>query len=121
VARRGEIAVGDDRLNARFALALSTPARGSQARTTGIRPRRYRSADLALERHGVPCVILTLEQLRELPLGSRDAYVLSLVDGSLTVETILDVAAMPEDEASEILARLLDLGAIGLHPPRSDF
>lgn len=114
-----------DRLNARFAFALATPPRGSNARATGVRVRGDRVADRGparhWEQHAVPCVILTLAQLRDLPLDSRDAYVLSLVDGSLTVESILDVAATPEDETRDILDRLLYLGAIGVHPPTSDF
>jgi hypothetical protein len=129
VANRGNIAaVRDDRWNARFAFALGvtgahappgvrTPPRGSERR-----PKvPARDLSLSLPLGGVPCVIVTHAQLRDLPLDSRDAFVLSLVDGTLTVESIVDVTGMPEDEAMEILGRLLDLGAVGMHPPSSDF
>jgi hypothetical protein len=67
----------------------------------------------------VPWLALTLEGLRFLPLDPRAAYLLSLVDGECTVETILDicVAELGRDEALAILARLLHLGAIDLRDP----
>jgi hypothetical protein len=118
------MALQGDPWNARFALALTTPPPG---RTPGPVTERRRKqpglrrppADLPLE--GVPCVIRTLAELRSFPLESRDAFVLSLVDGNTTVETILDLAGLPEDETFDILGKLVDLGALGVHPPRSDF
>jgi hypothetical protein len=68
---------------------------------------------------GVPRLALTLEGLRLLPLDPRAAYILSLVDGHCTVETILDIC-VPElgpDEALALLAHLLHLGAIDLREP----
>ena len=64
----------------------------------------------------IPCLAVTQDGLRFLPLDARAAYLLSLVDGHCTVETILDIC-VPElgrDEALGILARLLDVGAINL-------
>jgi hypothetical protein len=73
--------------------------------------------------HSCPCSVfrgsLTLEELRLLPLDPLAAYVLSLVDGQCTVETILDISVpqLAGDEALAILAQLLDLGAIDLREP----
>ena len=67
----------------------------------------------------VPWLAITLEGLRFLPLDARAAYLLSLVDGHCTVETILDIC-VPElgrDEALSILARLIQLGAVELRNP----
>ena len=68
---------------------------------------------------GVPRLALTLEGLRLLRLDPRTAYLLSLVDGHCTVETILDICVpqLGRDEALAILAHLLDLGAIDLREP----
>jgi hypothetical protein len=70
-----------------------------------------------LPRSAVPWLLATHESLIGLPLDSRCAFVVSLVDGRCTVEMILDMACMPEDEAVEILHRLVRLGVIELHDP----
>jgi hypothetical protein len=44
--------------------------------------------------------------------------VVSLVDGKCTVEMLLDMAAMPEDETLDVLRELVRLGAIELREPR---
>jgi hypothetical protein len=68
-----------------------------------------------LPRSAVPWLLATQERLIGLPLDSRSAFVVSLVDGRCTVEMILDMAGMPADEAVEILHRLVRLGVIELH------
>ena len=67
----------------------------------------------------VPWLAITVEGLRSLPLDARAAYLLSLVDGTCTVETILDICVpeLERDEALGILARLVQLGAIELRDP----
>jgi hypothetical protein len=62
----------------------------------------------------VPRLAVTAEGLHLLPLDSRAAYLLSLMDGRYTLETILDVCDMPRDEAVAILRHLLELGVIEL-------
>ena len=47
-----------------------------------------------------------------LPLDHREGFLLSLVDGVTSIETILDVCAMPADEALEILNSLVDRGVL---------
>jgi hypothetical protein len=67
----------------------------------------------------VPWLAVTVEGLRFLPLDARAAYVLSLVDGHHNVETMLDVCAqqLTRDDALDVLAHLLQLGAIELRDP----
>jgi hypothetical protein len=64
--------------------------------------------------HAVPSVVVTYDQLVAMPLDVRHAFVLSLIDGRMSVEMLLDVAALPEDETIAIMRRLLELGAIEL-------
>lgn len=80
--------------------------------TSAVRARLPMSA--------VPCLAVTVEGLRFLPLDARTAYLISLVDGHCTVEAILDIceSELRGDEALALLARLLQLGAIELRGPR---
>ena len=65
----------------------------------------------------VPWLVVTLEQLRRLPLDGRAGFIVSLIDGRCTVEMLLDVAGLPEDEVIALLAQLAELGAIELREP----
>src|SRR5438445_7995672 len=47
----------------------------------------------------VPRLAVPLEDLAVLPLDHREGFLLSLIDGTSTIESILDVCAMPFDEA----------------------
>jgi hypothetical protein len=62
----------------------------------------------------VPWLVVTYEKLRSLPLDSRAGFVVSLIDGRCTVEMILDLSGMPEDETVDVLRQLLGVGAIEL-------
>jgi hypothetical protein len=62
----------------------------------------------------VPRLAVTAEGLHLLPLDSRAAYLLSLVDGRCTLHTVLDICDMAHDEAVSVLTQLLHLGAIEL-------
>jgi hypothetical protein len=57
--------------------------------------------------------------LHFLKLNARAAYLLSLVDGHCTVEMILNICGpeLERDEALNLLAHLLQLGAIELRDP----
>jgi hypothetical protein len=54
------------------------------------------------------------EEVRWLSLDHRSGFLLSLVDGRLTVEEVLDVCGMPQLEALRILLALADQKVIGL-------
>lgn len=53
-------------------------------------------------------------ELEDLPIGHRDAFVLSLIDGKTSVEVIVDLAAMPACEVLAILDRMAALGVVSL-------
>jgi len=65
--------------------------------------------------HAVPWLIVTLDEVRELPLDPRAGLLLSLMDGRSTVEMILDMVGLPEDEAIAVLAKMVELEVIELH------
>jgi hypothetical protein len=83
--------------------------------------RRFEAAESdirpVLQRRAVPCVAMTSEDLLALPLDGREGFVLSLVDGRSDVETIVDIAGLPEEETIEIVLKLCYLGAIELRDP----
>jgi hypothetical protein len=62
----------------------------------------------------VPFVVLPDERLRELPLDARAGFLLSLVDGTSTVDMLLDISSLHEEETLAILINLMRLGAIEL-------
>jgi curved DNA-binding protein CbpA len=56
--------------------------------------------------------------LRALPLGPEEAFVLSLVDGVVDADAIATAAGLDPAKVSGHLARLRELGAIRVAPPR---
>lgn len=72
------------------------------------------SVRMVLPVRAVPWLVLTYDEVRRLPLDSRDGFVLSLVDGRCTIEMILDIAGMSEDAVMDVLHKLVQLGAIEL-------
>jgi hypothetical protein len=54
-----------------------------------------------------PVVVVANNQMRWLSIDHRAGFVLSLVDGSVTVETIVDVSGMPRLDALRILHELV--------------
>ena len=63
----------------------------------------------------VPHVAVESDRLRWLSLDHRAGFLLSLVDGSLSIEELLDISGMPRFEALRILCDLLDQNVIALH------
>jgi hypothetical protein len=66
----------------------------------------------------LPRLAVTVDQLRDLPIDPRAAFVVSLVDGYCSVGMIAHIAGLPGDDAIAIFAMLLQLGAIELRDPR---
>lgn len=60
----------------------------------------------------VPVVTVTREALLALPLDHRAGFMLTRIDGTSKVKAILDIAAMPSDEALALLGTLETLGAL---------
>lgn len=50
--------------------------------------------------------------VRALPLDASAGFMLSCIDGVISLEALLDISGMPEGEAIAALLRLLELGAI---------
>ncbi|HEX8789598.1 MAG TPA: hypothetical protein VF765_01505 [Polyangiaceae bacterium] len=70
----------------------------------------------------VPWLMVTLDELRGLPIDPRAAYLVSLVDGQCSLEMIADIAGMERSVVAGVFAMLARLGAIELrdaHPATS--
>jgi hypothetical protein len=61
---------------------------------------------------GSPSVRLQGEQLKQLPLDHKAGFLMSRMDGSTDLETIVAVSAMPRAEALRLLRDLYDAGVI---------
>lgn len=80
-------------------------------------PPTRKDARPTVDARWVPWRVMSLDQVPTLHMDHRAGFVLSLVDGQSSVETILDVCGIDEEEASEILIDLADLGAIDFRVP----
>jgi hypothetical protein len=61
-----------------------------------------------------PRIVSTRQELGAAPLDHRDAFVLSLIDGTTSVHALVDLAGMPEADFTAILDRLVRLGIVAL-------
>lgn len=66
----------------------------------------------------VPVVIVPDRSVRWLGLDHRAGFLLSRIDGTHTIDEIVDVSGMQRLEALKTLVELLDLNAIRLEDPR---
>jgi len=67
-----------------------------------------------LRRHAVPRLTISHDELLRLPLDHRAGFILSLVDGRSSIETIADMSGMAQGEATGILADLVARGVLSL-------
>jgi hypothetical protein len=63
----------------------------------------------------VPVVALRSEDLRWLGLDHRAGFVLSRIDGKLTVEELFEICGMPRLEVLKTVIELVNCGAIFIH------
>jgi hypothetical protein len=61
-----------------------------------------------------PKLVASRGMVSKAPIDTRAAFVLSLIDGRNTVDAIVDMSGMNEDEVKAILDRLARLGLISL-------
>jgi hypothetical protein len=61
---------------------------------------------------GVPVVQMTNDGLKRLPLDHRAGFVISLMDGSLDLDTIVDLCGMDRDEALALVRDLYESGVV---------
>lgn len=78
--------------------------------------REVGSAGSCVPRRFVPRVLRSSHEIATMPIDHRGGFLLAHVDGVQTVDEILDVCAMPEDEAVHLLEQLVVMGAIALDP-----
>lgn len=64
------------------------------------------------ERQGIPRVLLGPQEISKLPIDHRAGFLLGFIDGMQTMEEILDVCAMPQSEALELIRTLVEMGVI---------
>lgn len=90
---------------------------------TSARRKRERESEVPTEKRltpavplfeCVPIVALELDEMKNVPLDSRSAFLVSRIDGVSTVGTLFDVCGMSEDESLNILNDLLELGIVVL-------
>lgn len=62
----------------------------------------------------VPKIVRTKKEIAEAPIDHRAGFLLAHIDGVTSVQGLVDVAAMPENEVHEILERLRRLGIVVL-------
>lgn len=62
----------------------------------------------------IPRMLVRMNEISKFPIDPRSAFLLGYVDGSLSVEEILDLCALPASEALEVVDRLQRLGVIAL-------
>lgn len=98
-----------DRITVPAAAALDSE-RELAATTSDVRP--------LVPPFAVPGLLVTMDELRNLPLDPRAGHVVSLIDGRANVEGIADMSGIPLDEITTIFATLLELEAIELRDPR---
>jgi hypothetical protein len=61
---------------------------------------------------GSPIVVMAGDQLRRLPLDHRAGFLLSLMDGTIDLDTVIEVSAMPKTDALRVVRDLYDAGVI---------
>lgn len=82
---------------------------------TPIPPPPQPIAGLSLTmRQSIPRVLKSMGEVAKLPIDHRAGFLLSHFDGMQTLEEILDVCAMPTDEALALITSLQEMGVIEL-------
>ncbi len=56
-----------------------------------------------------------MDQITRLPIDHRAGFLLAHIDGTQTMEEILDVCAMPRGEALDLIAELASLGVLAIN------
>jgi hypothetical protein len=69
-------------------------------------------------RRSVLRIRMSPEEIRSLSLDHRAGFLLSFIDGSMSIEEVLDVSSMPELDALRMMFELLEQGVIEIEPPR---
>jgi hypothetical protein len=62
----------------------------------------------------VPVITIPFDELPSLSLDNRMGFLVALIDGSSSIQTLLDIAGMPPREVLHALVTLRDLGIVKL-------
>lgn len=60
----------------------------------------------------VPWVMLSHAEITQLDLDHKEGFLLSLIDGRTSVETLLELASMPKRDVLRLLVRWTGMGII---------
>ncbi|MBN9166256.1 MAG: hypothetical protein BGO98_31835 [Myxococcales bacterium 68-20] len=88
---------------------------GSEAHTAIVEASADSSRLAAMTSRQVPRLLVGPKEIAKLPMDPRAAFILGHIDGIQSMEEILDVCAMPEADALELVERLRAMGVIALH------
>jgi hypothetical protein len=107
--------------------ASSAPANATAEKVSTRRPRTSRPpiridevGDMAVAiamkavRTAAPKLLKTRGELTNAPIDHRDGFVISLIDGKMSVQAIVDISGMPSADILDILERLARLGIVAL-------
>ena len=120
---------GGARPSVRPPKASAPPASGGTGGASSNRPAKSARASIRVDEvgsvgqdavHGsgadrrVPKLLKSKDEIAAAPIDNRAGFLLTYVDGSTSVQGLVDMAVMPEEEVHEILDRLRRLGIIAL-------
>jgi hypothetical protein len=87
----------------------------SETRPTAVRSASTRPAPVTSILPRVPVVLVQPDRLRATKLDGRAGFLVSLIDGATTVESLLDVSGMSHVETLALLEDLRRRGIVALH------
>jgi hypothetical protein len=64
-----------------------------------------------------PVVVMAVDVLKRLPLDHRAGFLLSLMDGSADLETVVEIACMPRDVVLRVVRDLFESGVVDFRSP----
>jgi hypothetical protein len=66
---------------------------------------------------GMPVVVVPVDLLKRLPLDHRDGFLLSLMDGAIDLDTIVEISGIPRGEVIRLVRDLFESGVIDFRTP----
>jgi hypothetical protein len=61
---------------------------------------------------GAPIIMMSSNQLRRLPLDHHAGFLISLMDGTLDLDTVMELSAMPRAAALRVVRDLFESGVV---------
>lgn len=66
---------------------------------------------------GLPVVVMPVDVLKRLPLDHRAGFLLSLMDGAMDLDTLVEIAGMPRDVVLRVVRDLFESGVVDFRSP----